>query len=134
MMARLAVLNHVLDILQYPQEVKDVIQLDASIKSVVLFTNIESDRLLALEGVKHGHMKSLELFKEWFQDYVMMNGGTPDDWFIEFTENVWEEFMIGQALKKFTAKSAAIPSAPMPALVPSSAAPVKSVTTSVSLP
>ena len=134
MTTRLAVLNHVLDILQFPQEVKDAIQVEASVKSVGLFANIEADRLLELEGVKHGHVKSLELFKQWFQDYIILNGRTPDDWEMEFTEEVWEDFMIDQALKKLNTKLVITFSAPIPAMVTSGSVPVKTSSTSIGLP
>ena len=134
MTTRLAVLNHVLDILQFPQEVKDAIQEEASVKSVGLFANIEADRFLELEGVKHGHAKSMELFKLWFQDYIMMNSGTPEDWEIEFTEEVWEDFMIEQALRKLKTSPVLTSPAPVPPMVTSSSAPVVKSTTSVGLP
>ena len=75
MTTRLAILQHVLEILQFPKDVKDAIIDEASIKSVGLFANIDANRFLAMEGVKHGDVKSLELFKEWFQGFYTVNSG-----------------------------------------------------------
>ena len=114
MSTRLTVLNHVLEVLQFPQSVIDAIKDDASVGSVGLLTNIDGDQFLKLEGVKHSHTKSLYLFKLWFQEYVKVNRGTPVDWELEFTEDIWEEFMITQGLSNIEAKPASIPSAPVP--------------------
>ena len=89
MSTRLTVLNHVLEVLQFPQSVIDAIKDDASVGSVGLLTNIDGDQFLKLEGVKHSHTKSLYLFKLWFQEYVKVNRGTPVDWELEFTENIF---------------------------------------------
>ena len=120
MSTQLAVLYHVLEVLQFPLGVINAIKDDASVGSVGLLTNIDGDQFLKLEGVKHSHIKSLDLFKMWFQEYVEVNGGAPVDWELEFTKDVWEEFMIMQGLSKNAAKHASVPSAPVPYQVTSS--------------
>ena len=70
MSTRLTVLNHVLEVLQFQQGVIDAIKGDASVGLVGLLTNIDGDQFLKLEGVKHSHTKSVDLFKLWFQEFM----------------------------------------------------------------
>ena len=114
MTTRLKVLDHVLEVLQFPQAVITAIKDDGSVGSVGLLSNIDTDSFLQLEGVKIGHSKSLELFKFWVQDYVQVNDEFPLDWEIEFTEEVWEEYILKQSLLSLTAKPDVIKSEPNP--------------------
>ena len=104
MTTRLKVLDHVLEVLQFPQAVITAIKDDGSVGSVGLLSNIDTDSFLQLEGVKIGHSKSLELFKFWVQDYVQVNDEFPLDWEIEFTEEVWEDYMLKQGMLSLAAK------------------------------
>ena len=120
MTTRLSILNHVFDIMEIPREIQDALK-DNAIKSVGALINLDQSELMQIQEIRIGHIQALLLFKSWFSKYIGSNGNVPSDWISTFTEDVWEDFML---------KEAVLPPPPLPIPpVTSSSVPTTSNTT-----
>ena len=101
---RKATLNHVLDILDFDQDAKDVM-LGSGIKSLSLLATCSEDELTVIQEnhpdvMVFGHIKSINMFKLWCKQYADKNptsSFTAINWKEDFIHEIWDDFLMQQS-------------------------------------
>ena len=94
---RAAVFDYVLNILDYGDDAK-AYMIQRGITDIRRFVAL-SDETFTLfvngeNSINEGHMIEFQRFRMWLQQHIKKNGDTPDNWVDEFTEDVWESYML----------------------------------------
>jgi len=95
------IFDHVFKTLEIPEEVQDFFKSTWQIKSVGMLINIDQEKMMDQDEIVYGHVAAIALFIEWLKQYITDHEGkTPLNWEFEFTEDIWEDYILHRGASK----------------------------------
>ena len=105
---RKEVLEYVLKTIEIPESVSFVLD-DLGIKSIPILINVNEKALMEHEEIPLANVTAIVLFAQWLKVYTENHKGKPPtNWETEFTEDIWDQFVLQRGLdntSSFTSKS-----------------------------
>ena len=94
---RATVFKHILDILEYSQEVQTFLTAKC-VTNVRRFVAIKDEQfeewIEENDNVTTRYLLEQQRFKQWLAKYVKKNDEPPTDWITQFNEELWDSFML----------------------------------------